>query len=139
MAERLVEIGPGRQALGLLIGVVASFLVATAVALPFDLDVGAGHAIFHLVFAVGLGATAGWLWRNRGAGDAVALRLALWSSAALAVAQFIEGIVAIPDAEGESAAHGIPNVATLILQLLILVSLLMLAVSALLRRRSAPR
>jgi len=133
------ELGPGRQALGLLIGVIGSFVVGTAVASPFDLDVGAGHAIFHLVLGVGLGATAFWLWNHQPTSRAVVSQLALWSTAALAFVQLVEGVAAIPDADGDGALHGIPNVISLaVLQPLVVISLIALAVSAL-RRRRTPR
>jgi hypothetical protein len=139
VVQRRPEVGTGTQALGLLIGVIGSFAVGTAVASPFDLDVGTGHAIFHLVLGVGLGATAVWLWNHQPTRRAVVSQLALWSTAALAFVQLVEGVAAIPDAEGEGGLHTVPNVASLaVLQPLVVISLIALAVSALLRRRPAP-
>lgn len=40
------------------------FLVGAAVGTPSDIDVGAGHAVFHLFVALSVGLAALWLIRN---------------------------------------------------------------------------
>ncbi len=101
----------GRQAVALLAGVVTGFLVGGAAGAPFDIDVGAGHAIFHLVIAPSVGLAALWLVRN-GATE-LPSRFALWSAMALGLAQLAEGLAAIADGSGDSTAHEIPNVVKL--------------------------
>lgn len=124
---------PGRQALVLLGGVTTGFLVGTAAGAPFDIDVGGGHAIFHLVLAVFLGLVGFWLLRHGTA--ALSSRFAQWSAIALAIAQLAEGIAAITDGTGSSTAHEIPNVVSLaVLQPLVLLALCVLAFLALRRR-----
>ena len=131
------ETGPGKQALGLFIGTFTAYAVGIALAAPFDLDVGAGHAMFHLVFGLGLGATALWLHRHQGRGGWVT-RLALFTVSALALAQLAEGVVAIWDSEGDTALHGLPNAVSLfVLQPLLLITLIALVVSAARRRGQA--
>ncbi|MCA1707094.1 MAG: hypothetical protein LC808_29050 [Actinobacteria bacterium] len=130
--------GPGRQALVLLAGVVTGFLVGGAAGAPFDIDVGAGHAVFHLVIALSVGLAALWLLRN-GATE-LPSRFALWSAMALALAQLAEGLAAIADGSGDSTAHEIPNVVSLVvLQPLVLVALCVLAFLALRRRLAKQR
>ncbi len=130
--------GPGRQALVLLAGVVTGFLVGAAVGAPFDIDVGAGHAVFHLFIALFVGLAALWLLRN-GATE-LPSRFALWSATALALAQLAEGLAAIRDPRGDSTAHGIPNVVSfVVLQPLVLVALCVLTLLALRRRLAEQR
>ncbi len=125
--------GPGRQALVLLVAVVTGFLVGAVLGAPFDIDVGAGHAILHLVLALFIGVAAFWLIR-RGTAD-LPSRLAQGSAMTLAIAQLAEGFAAIPDGTGNSTAHEIPNALSLvILQPLVLLALFVLALAALRRR-----
>ncbi|MEO7443635.1 MAG: hypothetical protein ABIW46_08905 [Acidimicrobiales bacterium] len=135
MANRTTEgpATPGRQALVLLGAVLMGFLVGTAAGAPFDLDVGAGHGVFHLVVATFLGLGAFWLVRHGGA--EFPFRFAQWSATALAVAQVAEGIAAIADGSGDSTAHEIPSVASLVvLQPVVLLAILVLGFQALRRR-----
>jgi len=138
MAERTADEGasPGRQALVLLGGLIAGLVVGTAAGAPFDIDVGAGHAIFHLAVALLLGLTAFWLLRH-GTTD-LSSRLAQGSALALAIAQSAEGMAAIPDGSGNSTAHEVPNAVSLaLLQPMVLLALCVLAVLALRRRLAA--
>ncbi len=54
----------GRQALVLFVALVGGFVAGAAIASPFDIDVGAGHAILHIVVAVSSGAAVVWLLRH---------------------------------------------------------------------------
>lgn len=111
------------------------FLVGTAAGAPFDVDVGAGHGIFHLVVAVFLGMAAFWLVNHGGA--SLSSRLAQGSAMGLAVAQVAEGVAAIADGSGDSSAHEIPNVISLVvLQPVVLLAVLVLVFQALRRRRA---
>lgn len=136
MTSRLRRAGdpasPGRQALVLLSGVVSGFLLGTAAGAPFDIDVGAGHAIFHFVLAVTIGLAALWLWCNGGAD--VAARFTRWLASALALAQFAEGVAAVPDGSGDSAAHEVVGAVNIVLLPAVLLVLLVLAGLALRRR-----
>lgn len=124
---------PGRQAAVLLGGVVAGVVLATAAGAPFDIDAGAGHAVFHLVLGAVVGLAAWWLRRHGGADGPS--RFARWAAAALAVAQFGEGLVAVPDGRGDSTGHEILGTVNLVgLQPLVLLAVLVLAVTALRRR-----
>lgn len=124
---------PGRQALVLLAGVTIGLLVGTAAGAPFDIDVGAGHAILHLVVALFLALAAFWLLRH--GSSAKSSRFARWAAMALAVAQFAEGVAAVADGSGDATAHEIANVLSLaVLQPMVLLALCVLAVLALRRR-----
>lgn len=60
--DRAVEPAPpGRQALILLAGVIGGLVLGTAAGAPFNMDVGAGHPIFHVVLAGVVGLAAWWL------------------------------------------------------------------------------
>ncbi len=124
---------PARQAVVLLGGVIIGFLVGTAAGAPFDLDVGGGHAILHLVLSLFLGLAGFWLLRH--GTTALSSRFAQWSTIALAIAQLAEGIAAITDGTGSSTAHEIPNILSLaVLQPMVLLALCVLAFLALRRR-----
>ncbi len=132
MADRTANepASSGRQALVLLGGVAIGFVVGTAAGAPFDIDVGGGHAIFHLVVALFLGLAAFWLVRH--GTTRLSSRLAQSAAMALAIAQFAEGVAAMWDGSGDSTAHEIPNVVSLaVLQPMVLVALCVLAVVAL--------
>ena len=119
-------------------GLVVSFILATLVAAPFDLDAGAGHAVFHFLLAAGAGLTSVLLWRHQPASRGPASVLARWSIALFAVAQLIEAIAAVSDPDGSSTGHGIPNFASLlVLQPLVLISLVALIVTAIVQRGRA--
>ena len=127
---------PGRQALILFAGVLLGLVLGTAAGAPFDIDVGAGHPIFHVVLAVVVGLAAWWL-RRHGTSDRPS-RFAQWSAAALAVTQFIEGLAAVPDGSGDSVGHEIPGtINLLVLQPLVLAAVIVLAIAALRRRLAA--
>ena len=128
---------PGRQALVLLAGVVLGLVLGTAIGAPFDIDVGAGHSIFHVVLGSVIGVAAWWLRRHGGADGPS--RFAQWAAVALAITQFVEGLAAIPDGSGNSIGHEIPGTVNLVvLQPLVLIAVIVLALVAL-RRRRAPR
>ncbi len=125
----------GRQALVLFGGVVLGLVLGTAVGAPFDIDVGAGHAIFHVVLGAVVGLTAWWLRSHRGADGPS--RFAQWAASALAINQFAEGLAAIPDGSGDSIAHEMLGAINLVaLQPLVLVAIIVLAIVALRRRLS---
>ena len=120
---------PGRQALVLFGSVVLGMVLGTAIGAPFDIDVGAGHAIFHVVLGAVIGLAAGWL-RRQGGANAPA-RFAQWAAAALAITQVAEGMAAIPDGSGNSTAHEILGTINLVvLQPMVLVAIIVLAVVA---------
>ena len=140
MCERTADEGasPGRQALVLLGGLTAGIVIGTAAGAPFDIDVGAGHAIFHLAVALLLGLTAFWLLRH--GTTELSSRFAQGSAIALAIAQLAEGVAAIPDGSGNSTAHEVPNVVSLaLLQPMVLLALCVLTVLALRRRLAEER
>ncbi len=100
------------------------------------MDVGAGHPIFHVVLGAVVGLSAWWL-RRHGPADRPS-QFAQWSAFALAVTQFVEGLAAIPDGSGDSIGHEIPGVVNLaLLQPLVLVAIIVLAIVAFRRRRTA--
>ncbi len=108
-------------------------VLGTAVGTPFGMDVGAGHAIFHMVLSLIVGLAAWWV-RRRGTADPSS-RFAQWSAAALAVTQFVEGLAAVLDGSGDSVGHEIPGAVNLaVLQPLVLVAIIVLAIVALRRR-----
>jgi hypothetical protein len=116
--------------------VILGLVLGTAFGAPFDMDVGAGHAIFHVTLGVVVGLAAWWL-RRHGTADRPS-QLALWSAVALAIMQGVEGLAAIPDGSGNSIGHEIPGYVNLaILQPLVLVAIIVLAVVALRRRLGA--
>ena len=117
-------------------GVILGFVLGTAIGAPFGMDVGAGHPIFHVVLGAVVGLAAWWL-RRHGTADRPS-QFAQWSAFALAVTQFVEGLAAIPDGSGDSIGHEIPGVVNLaILQPLVLVAIILLAIMAFRRRRTA--
>lgn len=127
---------PGRQLLVLVASVVLGFLFGTALGAPFDIDVGAGHAVFHLVVGAVVGIAAWWLHRC-GSPDRSS-RFARWSAAALAIMQLVEGAAAVPDGSGGSIGHAVPGFVNLVvLQPMVLVAMVVLAVAALRRRPPA--
>jgi len=116
--------------------VVLGFVLGIALGAPFDMDVGAGHPIFHVVLGLVVGLAAWWL-RRHGTADGPS-QFAQWSAVALAVTQFVEGLAAIPDGSGDSIGHEIPGVVNLaILQPLVLVAIIVLAIVAFRRRLTA--
>ncbi|MDP8960570.1 MAG: hypothetical protein M3N32_02975 [Actinomycetota bacterium] len=120
----------------LFLGLLAGFGLGAALGIPFDIDVGAEHAVLHLVFAATVVATATWLFRNGTA--AFVSRFASCSAAGLAFVQLLEGLAAIGDPRGGSVAHEVPNVVSLrLVQPLVILALIMLAAVALRRRTSA--
>ena len=126
---------PGRQAVILLGSVIAGVFVGSVVGAPFDIDVGAGHAIFHVVAATSIALAA--LWLRRHGTTHRSSRLAQWSAAALAVGQFAEGIAAAFDGTGDTAGHDITGLINLaVLQPLVLVAVVILTVRAIAGRRS---
>ena len=117
----------------LLGGVVLGLLLGTAIGAPFDIDVGAGHSIFHVMLGAVIGLAAWWLRRQGGAGGLS--RFAQWAAVALAITQFAEGLAAIPDGSGDSIGHEIlGTINLLVLQPMVLVAIIVLAVVALRRR-----
>ena len=111
-------------------------VLGTAIGAPFDIDVGAGHAIFHAVLGAIIGLAAWWLRRRGGAGGPS--RFAQWAAVALAISQFVEGLAAIRDGSGDSIGHEIPGTINLVLlQPLVLVAIIVLAIVALRRRLSS--
>lgn len=90
MADRTADeaASPGRQALVLLAGGVSGLFVATAAGAPFDIDVGAGDAIFHLVVALS-GCAAFWVMR-------LSCRFAQWATMALTIVQLAESLQPSP-------------------------------------------
>lgn len=108
-------------------------VLGTAIGAPFDIDVGAGHAIFHVVLGAVIGLAAWWLRRQEGADGPS--RFAQWAAIALAITQFAEGLAAIPDGSGDSIGHEILGTINLVaLQPMVLVAIIVLAVVALRRR-----